>query len=181
MLNPPEGFLKNRLFITLISCLVPCKEKYHEIENWNDKFTSEPVLRADKTDDLYCKSSVLWGNDQSEFLRTRQLELIRKEGWSKATKNLWSLTQSTPKLVPFFYKVREYSDKPIGTSKSLYHPWQLIVILHYLTYRRVVVRLGTSDDFPFAFSRNLVSLLSYKNLLCFISSQKIVGNFRATC
>ena len=26
-----------------------------------------------------------------------------------------------------------------------------------LTYRRVVVRLGTSDDFPFAFSPNLVS------------------------
>ena len=45
-------------------------------------------MRADKEHDLYCKSSVLWGNDQSEFLRARQLELIEREGWDKTTANL---------------------------------------------------------------------------------------------
>ena len=64
-----------------------CVSKYHEIKNWNGKMVSEPVLRNDKKDDLYCKSSVLWGNEQSEFLKKRQWQLIKNENWSAIKSN----------------------------------------------------------------------------------------------
>ena len=37
--------------------------------------------------DLECKASVLWGTDQSEFLKARQLELIERQHWADIDTN----------------------------------------------------------------------------------------------
>jgi len=49
---------------------------------WNGKMISEPILNPKKEKDLNCLSSVLWGNEQSELLKKRQIELIKRENWT---------------------------------------------------------------------------------------------------
>ena len=50
---------------------------------WNGKLIPEPKINPDKKDDLNCMASILWGTSQSEFLKQRQLELIKKENWAR--------------------------------------------------------------------------------------------------
>lgn len=49
---------------------------------WNGKMISEPILNPKKEKDLNCLSSVLWGNEQSELLKKRQIKLIKRENWT---------------------------------------------------------------------------------------------------
>ena len=44
-------------------------------------FKKEPTMKAEKENDLNCIASVKWGDGQSEFLKTRQRQLIERESW----------------------------------------------------------------------------------------------------
>ena len=58
-----------------------CVESYRVLQGWNKKMISGPVIRKEKEDDMNCVGSVLWGNDQSELLKERQWDLIKREKW----------------------------------------------------------------------------------------------------
>ena len=58
-----------------------CVAGYGEMKAWNGKLISEPHLNPNMSSNLECKASVLWGTEQSEFLKARQQELIERENW----------------------------------------------------------------------------------------------------
>ena len=58
-----------------------CVESYRVVQAWNKKMISEPVIRKEKADDMNCVGSIRWGNDQSELLKERQWDLIKREKW----------------------------------------------------------------------------------------------------
>lgn len=59
-----------------------CVRGYRMVKAWNEKMISEPVIKLDMENDLNCQASVLWGNAQSEFLKKRQWDLIKREKWT---------------------------------------------------------------------------------------------------
>jgi len=62
---------------------VECVDGYRMIEAWNKKMISEPVIRKDKEDDRNCIATIKWGNEQSELLKKRQWDLIKRENWDQ--------------------------------------------------------------------------------------------------
>ena len=51
------------------------------VQAWNKKMKRKPVIRKEKADDMNCVGSIRWGNDQSELLKERQWDLIKREKW----------------------------------------------------------------------------------------------------
>ena len=58
-----------------------CVESYRVVQAWNKKTIRKTIIRKEKADDMNCVGSIRWGNDQSELLKERQWDLIKREKW----------------------------------------------------------------------------------------------------